>query len=477
MFFKQFFDPKLAQYAYLIGCQAKGEAVIIDPMRDIDQYIDDATENKLTIIAAADTHIHADYISGLREFAERGVKIYASDEGDADWKFEWLITSQNGKYNYELMKDGDLFHIGNIKVRAWHTPGHTTEHLTFKITDGATADEPLGYVTGDFVFVGDVGRPDLLESAAGMTDVMQPAARTLYNTITKFKDVPDYVQIWPGHGAGSACGKTMSAIPASTAGYEKRYNNSLKAANTEDNFVKFILEGQPEPPLYFARMKRENKMGPAITGGLPSPKHVTVQDLAGLAPKKGNAVLDTRLEPEFLAGHLKGSILVTMNKQFNTVAGSFVAEDEDIYLIVDNHRVKEAVTDLYRVGLDKIKGYITLEDLSLYKEQGNKLETIEAIDFEEAVRRGQNNNHILDVRKRSEYKNEGNIKGAQNIAHTRLPSRLHEIPKEHPVVVHCAAGIRSAASAALLKREGYTVSVVMDSFKEFKKRSPKVVEA
>ncbi|MEX2398198.1 MAG: MBL fold metallo-hydrolase, partial [Balneolales bacterium] len=252
MYFKQFFDPKLAQYAYLIGCQSKREAIIIDPMRDIDQYIDAATENKLTIVAAADTHIHADYISGLREFAERGIKVYASDEGDSDWKYEWLTNNRN-EYNYELLYDGSSIHLGNIKIQAWHTPGHTSEHLTFKVTDGATAEEPLGYVTGDFVFVGDVGRPDLLESAAGIIDVMKPAAKVLYNTIKEFKKVPDYVQIWPGHGAGSACGKTLGAIPETTAGYEKRYNNSLKAATTEVNFVRFILECQPVPPLYFAR--------------------------------------------------------------------------------------------------------------------------------------------------------------------------------------------------------------------------------
>jgi hydroxyacylglutathione hydrolase len=176
MYFKQFFDDKLAQYAYLIGCQANGTAVVIDPMRDIDQYIDAAAKENLTIVAAADTHIHADYISGLREFAERGVKVYASDEGDKDWKYEWL---KNSDYDYELMKDGDEFKIGNITIKAWHTPGHTPEHLSYFVTDGAAADEPMGIATGDFVFVGDVGRPDLLESAAGQENVMEPSARTL----------------------------------------------------------------------------------------------------------------------------------------------------------------------------------------------------------------------------------------------------------------------------------------------------------
>lgn len=478
MYFKQFFDPKLAQYAYMIGCQAAGEAVIIDPMRDIDQYIDAATENKLSIIAAADTHIHADYISGLREFAERGVKVYASDEGDADWKYEWLINNKRESYNYKLLKDGSSFHIGNIRIEAWHTPGHTSEHLVYNVTDKTTADEPMGMVTGDFIFVGDVGRPDLLESAAGMRDVMKPAARTLYKSIQEFNGVQDYVQIWPGHGAGSACGKSLSAMPDSTAGYEKRYNLSLKAAVSMEDFVNFILEDQPEPPMYFARMKRENKEGPAIIGGIPSPEPVTVAEMAERALGKKNVIVDTRLERDYLSGHLKGSILATLNKQFNTVAGSFVEEDESIYLIVDKSRLPEAVTDLYRVGLDKIAGFVTPHDLEHYRNQGGKLETLEVLDFKEAIKRTDAEDyHLLDVRKRSEFENEGNIKGAMNIAHTRLLSKLDEIPKDKRIIVHCAAGGRAAVSGALLKRKGFIVSVVMDSFADYKMKSMGVIEA
>jgi len=152
MYFKQFFDEKLAQYSYMVGCQANGQAVVIDPMRDIDQYIEDAAAQKLTIVAAADTHIHADYISGLREFAERGVKVYASDEGDADWKYEWLLN--NDKYDYQLMYDGDAFKVGNIEIKAWHTPGHTPEHLSYFITDGAAADEPNGCSNRRFCLCG-----------------------------------------------------------------------------------------------------------------------------------------------------------------------------------------------------------------------------------------------------------------------------------------------------------------------------------
>lgn len=463
MYFKQFFDEKLAQYAYLIGCQANGTAVVIDPMRDIDQYIDAAAKENLTIVAATDTHIHADYISGLREFAERGVKVYASDEGDKDWKYEWLIDSD---YNYELMKDGDEIKIGNITIKAWHTPGHTPEHLTFLITDGAAANEPMGMATGDFVFVGDLGRPDLLESAAGMANVMEPSARTLYKTVEEFKKMPEYMQIWPGHGAGSACGKALGAIPETTVGYELRYNNSLKSATSEDNFVKFILEGQPEPPLYFARMKRDNKIGPAIIGGLPKVKRLTIQELGIAAVKEGAVILDTRERNEYAAGHIPGSLLSPLNRQFNTVAGSYITEDEKIYLIVEEHRVEEAIRDLYRIGLDNVVGYVNARDLQIYKTQGGKMETLEVTDFD-VIGKLTENDVILDVRKASEFE-EFHLTGALNFAHTRLLPKMKELPEGKKFYVHCQSGGRSAVAAALLKRSGLNVALIDDEVEKVK---------
>lgn len=469
MYFKQFFDERLAQYAYMIGCQANGTAIVIDPMRDIDQYIEHAASQNLNIVGAADTHIHADYISGLREFAERGVKVYASDEGDKDWKYEWLINSD---YDFELLNDGDEFSIGNITIKAWHTPGHTPEHLSYFITDGAAADQPIGIATGDFIFVGDVGRPDLLESAAGQANVMEPSARTLYKSVEDFKNVPEFMQIWPGHGAGSACGKALGAVPETTVGYELRYNNSIKSATSEDEFVKFILEGQPEPPLYFARMKRDNKIGPKVLKGLPQPKHLTLNELKKLAGNTDVVLLDTRERDEFSEGHIPGSLLSPLNKQFNTVAGSYITEDEEIYLIVEEHRVSEAVRDLYRIGLDNIIGFVTPTDLDHYKEEGGELKTITVQKFDDIDKYvGNDDYQILDVRKASEYEEEGNIEGAQNIAHTRLLTRLEEVPGDRKIVVHCQAGGRSAVAAALLQRNGYEVVLIDDEWANYKSKA------
>lgn len=459
MYFRQIFDEKLAQYAYLIGCQATGEAIIIDPMRDIDRYVKLAQSQNLNIVAATETHIHADFLSGLREFAEQGVKVYASDEGDKDWKYEWLKGSG---YNYGFLYDGDEFPIGNIRFKVKHTPGHTPEHVSFLVTDGAAADEPMGMLSGDFIFVGDVGRPDLLESAAGQVGSMKSSAKTLYKSVKEFKTMPEYLQVWPGHGAGSACGKALGAVPESSVGYELRYNNSIKAADNEQHFVNYILEGQPEPPLYFARMKRDNRKGPKVLKKLPEPEHMSIEAIRKAAGKQGNVILDTRERLEFMKGHLPGSLLAPMEKQFNTTAGCYILEDENIYLIIEEDRVEEAVRDLIRIGLDHISGFATPSELKSYANEGGEISSIEEIDFEDTANlMDKGGNSIVDVRKASEFE-EGHLEGAYNISHTRLLDREDELPKDKTLLVHCRTGIRAAVASALLVRDGFSVKYVND---------------
>jgi|TARA_R110001599_G_scaffold1889_4_gene9915 hydroxyacylglutathione hydrolase len=471
MFFQQIFEEKLAQYAYLIGCQKSGEAIIVDPMRDIDRYQKIAAKNKLKIVAAAETHIHADYLSGLRELAESGVKILVSDEGDKDWKYEWVIGS---KYDHQLLKDGDEFSIGNIKFTTVYSPGHTPEHISFLVTDGATTNEPMGLLSGDFVFVGDVGRPDLLETAAGEVGAMDESAKTLYKSIEKFKKMPEYLQLWPGHGAGSACGKALGAVPESTVGYEQRFNGSIKAAISEKDFVDYILDGQPEPPLYFARMKRDNKKGPKILGETPVPEKKSIQSMIGASRTSNAVILDTRSDrTAFMNGHIQGSLYAPFNKTFNTIAGSYISEDEDIYLIIDENKIDEAVIDLIRIGLDKIKGYATPEDLIEFGKQGETLFSTETINFEkvdELMPSGDYN--LMDVRKSSEF-SEGHHPKALNISHTRLVDRLEEIPTDKPVLVHCKSGARAAAASALLEKEGFVVQYINDAVDPWLEKSIK----
>lgn len=258
MLLRQIYHEGLAQASYLIGCQATGEAIVIDPNRNIEQYLAAAQRAGLRITAVTETHIHADFVSGARELAARAdARLYLSDMGPAEWKYAYAADA-----GASLLRDGDHLMVGNVRLEVRHTPGHTPEHITFLVTDTAHACLPMGLVSGDFVFVGDVGRPDLLERAVGVSGTMEAAARQLFHSLQRFRELPDYLQVWPGHGAGSACGKALGAVPQSTVGYEKAINWAFDI-RTEAAFVEAVLAGQPDPPPYFAQMKRVNKAGPA----------------------------------------------------------------------------------------------------------------------------------------------------------------------------------------------------------------------
>jgi hydroxyacylglutathione hydrolase len=474
MLFRQFFDPKLAQYAYLVGCQRTGEALLIDPERDIDRYVEAAESEGLQIVAVAETHIHADFLSGAREFAERfGTRVYLSDEGGEEWASDW---ARGGRYDAVFLKHGDTFQVGGIEIRAVHTPGHTPEHLSYAIVDrGGGASTPMGIVTGDFVFVGDLGRPDLLEQAAGMHGVQEPSARQLYHSLPRFTELEDHLQVWPAHGAGSTCGKSLGAVPQTTVGYERRYNASLAAADGgEDAFVEAILEGQPEPQTYFARMKRDNNKGVPVLGALPRPSKLTLSELRRTAANGETLVVDTRLDRSaFMNRHIPGSLYAPLNKAFNTVIGSLV-EDETtaIVLIVDDSGVEEAVRDLVRLGYDNVVGYVPPETLNRYFDRGGESASIPVISFPELEeRRGEEGVAVLDVRFRSEF-DAGHVPDALNASYTRLPSYAGErIPNDRTLLVHCVSGARSAAAAAWLAREGFDVQFVDGHFDEYRQEA------
>ncbi len=466
MLFRQIFDDKLAQYAYLVGCQQTGEAIVIDPERDIDRYLEAAAKEGLRIVAVAETHIHADFLSGAREFAERfGTRVYLSDEGDEDWKYEW---ARAGGYDAVLLRDGDTFEVGNIQFEAVHTPGHTPEHISFLITDlGGGATEPMGIASGDFVFVGDLGRPDLLETAAHVQGAMEPSARRLHASVLEFLELPEFLQVWPAHGAGSACGKALGAVPETTVGYEKRFSPAIDAARRgEEAFVSYILQGQPEPPLYFARMKRDNKLGAPVLGGLPCPRKLTAEELGELAGDGEAIVIDTRSNrSEFMARHLPGSLYAPLTKSFNTAIGSVVADEKTpLYLIIDGEDLDGAVRDLVRIGFDRIVGYAEHETLERYFEAGGSAARIEEIDFgavKEALAREEA--RVLDVRYASEF-DAGHVPGAINASYTRLPEYRDRFDGDAPLLVHCQSGARAAVAASYLARAGYPVRYVNDSF-------------
>ena len=453
MLFKRFYDTKLAQASYLIGCQKTGEAVVIDANRDIDQYILAAADEGVRVTHVTETHIHADFVSGSRELAHRtNAQLLLSDEGDADWKYTFAADA-----HATLLHDHDQFMVGNIRFDVLHTPGHTPEHLSFVVTDTPAAAGPMGVVTGDFVFVGDVGRPDLLEKAAKIVGTMEAGARTLFRSLQHFKQLPDHLQIWPGHGAGSACGKALGAVPATTLGYEKVANWGLVISD-EQEFVDAVLAGQPEPPKYFAEMKRINKEGPAILGEFRRPPRLGPARLDALVAGR-EAIVDTRSAADYARGLIAGTINIPMGKSFNTWAGWLLPYDRDVYLIVDEANdpsaIDVAVRDLAMIGLDRVAGYFGADLFAAWKEGGKPLDAIAQLTpaaVSERITHGAA--MVLDVRGAAEYAT-GHVPGARNIPVGHLTERMQELPTSTPLVVQCQAGARSAIAASVLRSHGF----------------------
>ncbi|MDT8367791.1 MAG: rhodanese-like domain-containing protein, partial [Longimicrobiales bacterium] len=347
----------------------------------------------------------------------------------------------------------DEIKCGKTTFRVMHTPGHTPEHLTFLVTDTAGANRPIAALTGDFLFVGDVGRPDLLEKAAGITGTMEAGARDLFRSLKRFADLPEWLQIWPGHGAGSACGKGLSSIPHSTLGYERRFNWAF-SIESEEAFVGAVLDGQPEPPTYFAEMKRINREGPRVLHGFPEPDLGTLDRLAELLDE-GAWIVDTRSAVEFGAGHIPGTLNIPLNRSFSTWAGWLLPFDREIHLIVDQAHVEEAVRDLALIGLDRVASVFAPGVVDGWAERGRPLGTVRTHSPEEvaeAIDAGRVT--VLDVRGSTEWR-AGHLAGVEFIPVGHLPHHLDELPRDRELILHCQGGARSAIAASLLQRAGF----------------------
>lgn len=447
MLLKYFYDSALAHASYMVGCQRAKVAVVVDPGRDIDQYLEMADREGLMLVAVAETHIHADYVSGARELADRvGTKLYVSDEGPAEWKYLYLDG-----YDSELMHDGDHFMIGNIRFDVMHTPGHTPESISFVLTDqGGGADKPMGIFTGDFVFVGSIGRPDLLEEAAGIANTAEPGARDLFKSAERFKSLPDYLQVWPAHGAGSACGKGLGAIPSSTVGYEKLFNPALQF-NDEDEFVGYILADQPEAPKYFAVMKRVNKVGPRVLGEVSSLEPLDPLDVGRIAGKE--TVIDVSSSDQFAVCHVPGTWNIPL-PILAAWAGWLVDYSQPVYLICEGSQLAEATRVLRKIGVDNIAGYFDVRSMETAQLtcEGYK----SATPHEVADQIASGSVQLIDVRSDVEW-HEGHIPNAEHIFLGRLPQNLHKIAPGTPVVTQCRSGARSAIAASILQAAGFPV--------------------
>lgn len=459
MFFQHVYDKTLAQASYLIGCQKKGEAIVIDAKRDVDTYLQIAEENNLTITHIAETHIHADFLAGSQELAAiTGAKLYLSDEGGEGWEYEFPHVG---------LHDGSTFMVGNLQFEVIHTPGHTPESISFLLTDVPASEDPVMLFTGDFVFVGDIGRPDLLEEAAGLKDTKVPGAKEMYRSVERFRKLPDYVQVWPGHGAGSACGKALGAVPSSTVGYEKIRNWALQYADDQKGFIDYLLEDQPEPPRYFAMMKKLNKIARPLLTEVPKPKLLSKTQFQK-AMDEGVKVIDTRNKLEFAQGFIPGTLNIQHNNAFPTWMGWFVNYDEPFILIAEEEQHDELVRMLMRIGLDNLYGYIP--NVDVWTESGHELAKADIIDqdtLREMMKK--QDTQIVDLRGATEY-NDGHLKDADHIFVGYLEDNLDQVNREDNVVIHCKSGDRAAIGYSILYKNGFrNIHNYLNGFEEWEK--------
>jgi len=458
MLLERIYDEDLAQASYFIGCQAKGEAVVVDPRRDLDVYLDLAAKNGMTIVAVTETHIHADYLSGTRELAAAtGAQIYVSDEGGPDWTYG---SDFDGAVR---MKHGHKITLGNITIEAVHTPGHTPEHMSFLVTDGAQTTEPGFMLTGDFVFVGDLGRPDLLDEAAGFVDTRFKGAKDLFASLRDhFLTLPDYVQVHPAHGSGSACGKALGAIAASTVGYERNFSWWAKYLKNDDEqgFIDELLSGQPDAHAYFGRMKVQNKVGPAVIGEAPKLIEYTATELTTELEHDNVIFVDTRHNSEVHQGTVARSLNIPgVDKAASYGAWVYNPETEQraLVLLADSREDAVAMRDhLIRVGIDTVRGFITsLDGLELVAPKIVRPEDLAS--FEHSL--------LLDVRNKTEYA-EGHLPGAEQLSGGRVLWNLDQLPApgEGTIVSYCQSGVRNSVAASALRRAGYDVAELEGSY-------------
>lgn len=452
MLLERIYDEDLSQASYFIGCQAKNEALVVDPRRDIQVYLDLAAHHGMTITAVTETHIHADFLSGTRELAAAtGATAYVSGEGGEDWSYG---------FEAELLHDRDTIRLGNITVTARHTPGHTPEHLSYLVTDGAFTDEPGYYLTGDFVFSGDVGRPDLLDEAAGMEDTRFEGAKQLFASLqSAFVSLPDHVQVFPGHGAGSACGKALGALPSTTVGYERKFAwwAPYLERDDEQGFIDELLDGQPDAHAYFARMKRQNKQGPAILGDRPTPAVVDVEELTRGLEDGTYALIDTRPVDQVHAGTVPGALSIpALGKAATHIGWAFDPETDDAELVVlaeDAETAAEYGDHFVRVGVDSLTGFVSsLGGLPTMVPQVVSPADLEALRAEDSTAL------LLDVRNRSEHA-DGTVPGAEQLSAGKVLFHQDDLPDRESgrLITFCQSGLRNSVAASTLRRAGYDV--------------------
>ncbi|MFJ4188399.1 rhodanese-like domain-containing protein [Kitasatospora sp. NPDC089509] len=439
MIFSQYYLDCLSQASYLIADETSGQAVIVDPRRDVDEYLADATARGLTVVGVINTHFHADFLAGHLELADR--------------TGAWIGYGHRAETEYPIRKltEGDRIELGDVTLRILETPGHTPESISILVYEQPDDAVPYGVLTGDALFIGDVGRPDLLAST-GVTAAELGAM--FYDSVhRKLLALPDETLVFPAHGAGSACGKNLSAEKRSTIGTQRRTNYACQPMD-QDTFVRIVTAGQSTAPAYFGHDAALNRQDHPLLDRATAARPLCPQGFTE-ARATGAVVLDTRSPEDFGAGHVRGAVNVPVDGRFAEQVGTVLTPDRTLAIIAPQDRQDEVVTRLARIGFDHIAGYL--------RDPGNALPAL-ADDLTPASRltadrlrtalAGEQPPTVLDVRTCGE-REAGSIEGSLHIALAELPARLAEIPTDRPVVVHCAGGRRSSIAASLLRHHGH----------------------
>lgn len=441
MYFKQFYLGCLAHASYLIG--SEGEAVVVDPQRDVDQYIDEARRNGLTIKHVIETHLHADFVSGHRELAARtGAEIIFGEKAGATLP-------------HHAVTDGEEIKIGKVNLRILATPGHTPEGISVLVTDTEVSDQPQKVLTGDTLFIGDVGRPDLAGDK-GYTPQMM--AGMMYDTLhQKLLRLPDQTEVYPAHGAGSMCGRNMSSQTSSTIGEQREFNYAVQPMS-RDEFIQMMTSDLPAAPDYFSKDAEINRSGASTLASLPKPKALTAQQVSDLLAQD-HVVLDVRSAEEFGAGHVPGSLNIGLGGQFAIWAGSLIPMTAPIIIIASSQeKVDEAVMRLARVGIENVVAYLG-GGMDTWREAGLKVETVPQLTVDElhSLIEKQSQLQILDVRRSPEYES-GHVPRALHAPLANLDQTAGHLPLDpaKPTAVICAGGYRSSAATSILKQHNFT---------------------
>lgn len=447
MLIHQRFIPGLAIASYVVGDERTGEAAVIDPTRDVTEFVQYARENGLRIRHILETHVHADFVSGSRELKARlrdEPIIHASGMEGQEW---------TPPYADHVVKDGDTFAMGPVRLQAIYTPGHTPEHVSWALYDESRSkDTPWVLFTGDFLFVGDVGRPDLLGEKERRT-----LAHQLYASVfQRLPGLPDITEIFPAHGAGSLCGKAISSRRSSTVGFERRFNPAL-VSKPEEQWVRDLMADMPLAPPYFQRMKKVNREGPPILGvELPGQRRWSAKDVYNQVCERC-LIVDVRSKEAFAAAHIPGAINIPIGPNLPTWAGWVLPYDHPTMIVLDDPaEMTDVTTHLIRVGFDDVRGYLE-GGIDAWETSGYPLSTLITMsvqDLNQFVARDRRSLTILDVRTEKEW-NAGHIEGAVHIHGGQLQERFADVPRDKPVAVVCGSGYRASIAASFLKREGY----------------------